>query len=37
MLAITSSYLYEEHVDPVPVPEPSLTIRRMTDIEVKPK
>uniref|UniRef100_A0A914HJ19 Mitotic checkpoint protein BUB3 n=1 Tax=Globodera rostochiensis TaxID=31243 RepID=A0A914HJ19_GLORO len=37
MLAIASTYMYEEERDPNPVPESSLTIRRMTELEVRPK
>ncbi|KAI1719406.1 mitotic checkpoint protein BUB3 [Ditylenchus destructor] len=37
MLAIASTYLYEEDVDPSPVTESTLTIRKMTDLEVRPK
>lgn len=37
MLAIAATYLYEEDVDPHPLPESSLTIRKMTELEVRPK
>jgi len=37
LLAIASTYMYEEEVDPVPVPESSLTIRKMMESDVKPK
>ncbi|CAD5231846.1 unnamed protein product [Bursaphelenchus xylophilus] len=37
MLAIASTYLYEDDNVPNPLPEPSLTIRKMTELEVKPK
>uniref|UniRef100_A0A915EMI3 Mitotic checkpoint protein n=1 Tax=Ditylenchus dipsaci TaxID=166011 RepID=A0A915EMI3_9BILA len=37
MLAIASTYLYEEEVGPTPVPESTLTIRKMTELETRPK
>lgn len=37
MLAIASSYLFEEDIDPSPLPESTLTIRKMTELEVRPK
>ena len=37
MLAIASTYMFEEENDPTPIPESSLALRKMTDIEVRPK
>lgn len=38
LLAIASTYMYEEERDdPSSIPESALAIRRMTDIEVRPK
>jgi len=37
MLAIASSYLFEEDIPPNPLPEPTLTIRKMNESEVRPK
>uniref|UniRef100_A0A1I8B189 WD_REPEATS_REGION domain-containing protein n=1 Tax=Meloidogyne hapla TaxID=6305 RepID=A0A1I8B189_MELHA len=38
LLAIASTYMYEEERDdPASIPESALAIRRMTDIEVRPK
>jgi len=37
LLAVASNYLFEEEVDPNPLPESSLTIRKMNETEVRPK
>lgn len=37
MLAVASTYMFENDVDPVPLPETTLTVRKMTELEVKPK
>ncbi len=37
LLAVASTYLYEEEKDPSPVPESTLTIRKMAENEMTPK
>jgi hypothetical protein len=37
MLAIACTYMYDEEPDPTPIPESTLTIRRMADVEVRAK
>lgn len=36
-LAIATTFLYEDDTVQNPLPEPSLTVRKMSELEVRPK
>uniref|UniRef100_A0AC34FGU3 Translation initiation factor beta propellor-like domain-containing protein n=2 Tax=Panagrolaimus sp. ES5 TaxID=591445 RepID=A0AC34FGU3_9BILA len=36
-VALATTYMYESDVPPVPVPDPEIMVRKITDFEVKPK
>jgi|UniRef100_A0AC35EY34 cell cycle arrest protein BUB3 len=36
-VALATTYMYESDVPPVPIPDPEVMVRKITDFEVKPK